>query len=244
MKFILSLVSGVIVETLVLLVVRGIIESLVDGDHVATGTYALALVTLILAGVAFLEMREGRERAQETQRASFRPLVIPIGSLGLNPFSDMAAFWSALGHTVEIKNVGSGVATNVRGVILPSTYIGRVFSMDLFCPVAKDETLQGHFKAGAIQIEPGDQIEGFSLFAPQDPYYYFRLSLTYWDIFGFKHTSIFDHTMNRVWKQVAIRNEILHDLAEIDAVNQSKHHHASQPDSQTGEDWRVTLHQD
>jgi len=198
---------------------------------VAGGTLALALATLVLAGVAFNQMKEERKRAQETQRASLRPLLIPVNPLGLvpNPDNDaVAEFWSGSGrlsgHEVEIENVGSGVATNVCGVILPpiepTPDTDKVFSMRLPRPIANGQPLHGHFEIGAILIFPGNHIENISLFAPKNPFYLLRLTLTYWDVLGLKHASVFDLNRNLVWEQVAILNEISQDLRDIDAGNQ------------------------
>src|SRR4051794_26776821 len=43
-------------------------------------TFFLGTATLVLAVVAFNELREGQKRAQETQRALWRPLVVPTGN--------------------------------------------------------------------------------------------------------------------------------------------------------------------
>src|SRR5437016_6088114 len=70
---------------------------------VAGGTLALALATFCLTAVAFNEMQEGRKRAEESKRASLRPLLIPVGSLG--PFPDEAAIWEpATPPSITIQN--------------------------------------------------------------------------------------------------------------------------------------------
>lgn len=214
-------------------------------DHnvmVAEGTFALALVTFWLVIVAFNEMQEGRRRTQETQRASLRPLLIPVSALGLGPDPDEGAFWRKAEHIIRIKNVGNGVATNVQGVMLPRIDAGlrteALHSTRCFRPIGTGEDgLDGHFTWGIIPMSRDAQIKGVPLSALREDrnrYCLLRLTLTYWDILGLRHASIFDlvgnvplnaglplNTQELIWEQVAILpkevlgDDITQDLCEL-----------------------------
>lgn len=223
--------SRVLIGTVIIMAMTGVgiawaVLALDPDVAVGVGTFVLAAVTLELALVAFCQMSDARKQALETQRVSLRPLLVPMGSLGLGPFSDMAAFWSMPSQSVEIKNVGSGVATNVRGVILPaiepSPSTRLVFSRSLPFPVAKGDYVEGLFETGAIVISAGDHIDNVSLYAPKDQNYHVRLTLTYWDTLGSKHASIFDLAKNGAWKQVAILNDISEDLDDLTAESSAR----------------------
>jgi hypothetical protein len=186
---------------------------------VAVATLGLAGATLYLASVALKEMEEGRQSAQETIRALQRPLLVPVGTFGLDPWPDAANFWGVPDRHLLIANVGSGVGTNVRGVLLTRSdavpYRGPVFSIDFGRPLAKGQEETLLFKTGGILVPMSANIAGVSLFARPDPFYFLRLTLTYWDIFGSKHVSIFDLNQNQGWEQVHI-SEASQDLSDID----------------------------
>jgi hypothetical protein len=71
---------------------------------VTVATLGLAGATLYLAFVALNEMEEGRKRAQETLRASQRPLLVPTGAFGLDPWPNAADFWAVLDGYLRIAN--------------------------------------------------------------------------------------------------------------------------------------------
>jgi hypothetical protein len=87
--------------------------------------------------------------------------------------------------------------------------------MDFGRPLAKDEAEGFLFRAGGILVPASANIAGVALFARPDDFYFLRLTLTYWDIFGCKHVSIFDLNQNQGWEQVHI-SEASQDLSDID----------------------------
>lgn len=184
MKFPFRIVIVVVGTLLIVGLMVGAVWPGSDHDvMIAEGTLVLALVTFWLVVVAFSEMRDGQNRAEESKRALFRPLLIPVGSLGLNQQSNEADFWDVNAtHKVEVRNVGNGVATNVQAVILsrrdPTPWTSQVFSMWLSRPLAKHEELGGQFAIGKLLIPLRTQIIDVSLFAPKNTFYFFRLTLT------------------------------------------------------------------
>jgi hypothetical protein len=191
-----------IIAVLVLMTLAGIVWTWLEDDRVGVGTFALALATFILAVVSFYEMQESRKRAQEDRRAAFRPLLIPTEEMGPWTDPDTARYWNSSQCMNTIRNVGTGVATNVKGVILPPTEpapsTDLVFSASVFRPLAADESMSVLFEKGAILVFRGNQIANVPLFATASSHHMLRLTLTYWDILGLKHASIFDLTKDGV----------------------------------------------
>ena len=227
MKVSRRLVVGII--AIMLMTGLGVVWSVLSPDYdlaVAIGTFVLGGATLLLALVAFYQVQDTKDQHLETQRASVRPLLVPMGTLGLGPSSNLADFWSRFEHTVGVRNHGNGVATNVRGVMLPSIEphpsTNLVFSMALPFPIGKGEGVPGQFETGGILILPGDRIAKVPLHSHKDLDCYVRLTLTYWDILGSKHASVFDFTKNGTWKQVAICNDIPEDLEQLTAARASQ----------------------
>ncbi len=216
---------------------------------VASATIALAAATLILAIVAFyqiqearrehretqrislIQIEESRRQHQETQRASFLPLVIPMGNVDQykDALLDQTTLWNlseTRALTIFVKNVGSGVASNIVGAILPSDDpnpldTSRIFSLYFPHPIAKNDAypVKAVFQRGNMFILPtnrlSNRITQVPLYAPANDFSPLRLSLTYSDLLGLKHASVFDFTRDGVWEQKHILNEISQDLAEM-----------------------------
>lgn len=136
-----------------------------------------------------------------------------------------------------IKNVGPGVALNIRGVIFePKTSdlndkkkYGQNFLFS--APLAPGDSLvmvgrpQGLRMSGDWQI---GRFHQYSLYAPtynleeieegKQPVLH-RLALTYHDVFGRKHASIFDLTHLDAWECVEIIPDIPVDLDDLLKLN-------------------------
>ena len=196
----------------------------------------VAAGTLALAAAAFFQIRESRKQAVEWRRAAIRPIVVPRSKLPAND-SDM---WGGSNncHSIKLQNVGSGVATNIWGVILPrvnfSPVPGRLppqFYWRSLFPIAKEETAEVAFLQGGTTFSGRDRLEGHALGAPEQgptgaptpPGYLYiaRLTLTYSDISGLRHGAIFDLAATGVWTTVALLSGITAGLGEMDQTKRA-----------------------
>ncbi len=127
----------------------------------------------------------------------------------------------------------TGIATNVWGVLMPpapmpsSTY---QYSHRLASPLSVGEEGPIYFTKGGTVFTCDDKIGSHTLCvpkerAPEDGFAdttdrrdrcVVRLTLTYSDIFGRKHASIFDYTLTNMWVCVAFIPNIEYDLDEMD----------------------------
>ncbi len=188
----------------------------------------VAIATLVLAAAAFFQIRESRKQAVEWRRAEIRPILVPRSKLPAND-SDM---WGGSNNSypIELQNVGSGVATNIWGVILPRADFSpgpgvppQFYSRSLF-PIAREEIAKTVFSQGGTIFSGGDCLEGYALGAPttSDHAYIARLTLTYSDISDLRHGSIFDLTGTGVWMTVAVLSGITATLAEKDQTKRGQ----------------------
>jgi hypothetical protein len=187
------------------------------------------------------EAFEQAEKAQEEHRQEFleaqynasRPLLVPAAAdlSEIRELDEPMAFdWNSPNTFVTLQNVGNGVATNIWLVALPpapapadaSQYICR-----LGTPLpAESDPAKVYLRQSAPVFAEHHHIKGHTLHIPPeraasqaDPADHFlaRLSITYQDIFGRKHASIFDLSDWGIWVNVAFLPNIEHDLAEIHA---------------------------
>ncbi len=194
-----------------------------DSNIVSAGAnIAVALGTLELALITVYGIFEGRRQAQEAQHALSRPLLVPKSTF------DEPGFWNAPEHPLFIQNAGNGIATNVRGVILPPSDFhldtSFQFSMRLNLPIANGERLEGVFMKGGTLFTSKDSIGNIPLAVPEGSFSslsdrrdrsFARISFSYSDSFGLKHASIFDLTKTGVWVNVDIVKDIAQDLGDM-----------------------------
>jgi hypothetical protein len=139
-------------------------------------------------------------------------------------------------NIVRLANVGAGVAMNVQGVVFgpklsepgptPET---PSHSLSVAAPLPPGLLLEVLAKQGGLTIQGSDQIvRGEKLYAPApvpvpmqsasgessgsvSPAQY-RLTLTYHDLFGRMHASIYDYTWEKVWEIRKVERAITKDL--------------------------------
>ena len=192
----------------------------------AIASLAVALATLFLATVAFVQILESREQIRRAEYASLRPLLVPDTSFDNEQLHDN----EIVQIFFDVRNVGSGVATNVWGVILPLPE-SETITTNQWCarpdnPLAANDPSRLVFSKGTI-FGQNDRIDGVSLvpqkiLSPNSPLvrddrYAARLTLTYSDVFGLKHAAFFDLTTNNKWVCFAVRNEISKDLSDLNS---------------------------
>ena len=178
-------------------------------------------------------LAESRSQAQETLYALNRPILTPRAPL---PLRDNNLDWDAQHHTIKIRNVGTGVALHVWGVLLApkkqeTSDIPSQYCLRAHVPIAQEDNhldtfyIKGETKfRGDELIENRDGMaEHYCLCPPSvnpssdglEGKYVARLTLTYRDVFGRKHASIYDHTDRHRWTFVVHLDDIRNDLEDL-----------------------------
>ena len=178
---------------------------------------------------------EGRKQFLEVQYAQYRPLLVPLFADRGEP--PITIDWSTEDKLMRVQNVGTGVATNIWGVFMPSTRNGAIpqYSKHFPVPIYAGESLSSavpysqYFTRGGTIFDGDDKIDEHSLCVPEErapaqnsnhssrrDRCIARLTLTYHDIFGRKHASIFDLTQSGGWVEIAMLPNITHDLGDLD----------------------------
>lgn len=176
---------------------------------------------------------EGRNQFMEAQYNANRPLLIPTASdlaEQYEPAEPITYEWNATSF-VTIQNVGNGIATNIWIAILPPapspdyTYQN---SSQLGSPLAAaSDPVKVYLRSGGTLFVESDSLNRYPLYIPSDrasgstertERFIARLNMTYQDIFGRKHASIFDLSDQGIWINVAFLSDIERDLGEINAA--------------------------
>lgn len=194
----------------------------------AAATLGMAVATVEVAIVALVSMYQGQKQATEALYALNRPILVPRSDFTAEePFD-----WNVQGRGCDIQNAGNGVALNVFGVIFPPAALQsqpRYWTRPPF-PILSHKRANVWFEQGGTLLSRHHQIGPHPLFVPDDrapeqgvPNFYrrgprcqARLTLTYTDIFGRRHASIFDYTIMHKWECVAILDDIPQTLDEMD----------------------------
>lgn len=213
----------------------------------ATATTVAALATLLAVIVGLRGITIGRElareafeqaeQAREESRQQFlealyndsRPLVVPTAPDLTEQYEaeePITFDWNASTTFVTIQNVGAGVATNIWIAILPpaSAEGGAQYVSRLGSPLAAGSSpVKVYLGQGALLFRESDRLNEHSLSLPAEgsqgrgDHFLARLSITYQDIFGRKHASIFDLSDRGLWVNVAFVANVARDLGEINS---------------------------
>ncbi len=183
-------------------------------------------------------IEENRSQFLEAQFNASRPLLVPISTDpgGQDEMEEPATIdWDAAQMFVTIQNVGTGIATNIWISFLPpapmpsdsSQYVSRLGS-----PVtAGGEPFKVYLQQGMSLFGESDSLNEHSLCVlpgratgstNQRNRFIARMCMTYQDIFGRKHASIFDMSDRGIWINMAFLTNIERDLGEIDAIKENK----------------------
>jgi hypothetical protein len=194
----------------------------------------------VAATLAQMKVSQDQIRqAAEAQYDNQRPLLVPDGVL---PVKDAPSSYDIEDQhpwldfepsecVVTLANVGTGIALNVWGIIMgpepgsvtsdyPQRYTLNVMPV-LHC--GPREVVKAP-KAGPILLGTA-MIGEHQLYAPKVPAHIdrfqkgtpvivARLTLTYHDIFGHKHATIFDYLAWGQWRYVAFLRNIPEDLED------------------------------
>lgn len=195
-----------------------------------------AIATFIIIVITLRQLRLTREARYD----SCRPLLYPSEKavLARSTTGETVLGLPAAGKGLVVYNAGAGVATNVLGAIYgpkPADLVQTLSDhqyLRLETPLP-DKASTPIVSAPGGWILPGDMsVVGHganrtTLYAPPKPALgsqmykatpnvVWRLTLTYHDIFGRKHASVFDYTDQFVWRCVGFFPGIPKDLEELD----------------------------
>lgn len=209
---------------------------------VATG----AAVWLAFVGQRQVKMGQqqlavSQEQVRQSLEALYdnrRPILVPTSPLPLLENGNRKHFdFQQASCPLTVRNVGSGIALNVRAVIHPPkpdgspSYLTSRQTLWLGIPVDAGESVETETRVGMTVVSGDATIEGEStpstLYAPPEPsmremmlldtaYIVGRLTMTYHDVYGRKHASVFDFTDLGLWECVRVVRDIPKDIEDLD----------------------------
>lgn len=169
---------------------------------------------------------EGHHQFLQAQYNASRPLVVPMApdlSEQQESGEPITFDWTSDYTFVTIQNVGVGIASNIWIAMLPpapapdssAQYVSRPGSP---LPAASG-AVKVYLNQGALFHER-DSLGEHTLSIPPEgnsgtDRFVARLSITYHDIFGRKHASIFDLSDRGLWVQAAFLTHIKRDLGDL-----------------------------
>ncbi len=207
---------------------------------VAAGTLVLAIVTYRATKESRGQFKESQKMFEETERAQYRPLLVPANTLGLDDKQpmmrqDWQSFWTGSTHPFQLKNVGLGVAPDACGAILPPKEEGVTWApmnqyfVRLNVPIAKDEVSSTEFETGNTIFTGDNHISNVPMGVPTDrapnarmssadrrDRVELRMTLSYRDIYLHRHATVFDLTPRLHWVCVAVLSDIEKDILDMD----------------------------
>ena len=203
-----------------------------------------AIATVGAVIVALWIANRQRADALQAQYDALRPIIVPEQPLRerVRTFGDGSPVdlqmagnfdFNLSTSNMRIKNIGAGVATDVRGIVVgpepsePETVLPEHHSLDIVAPIPAGEPLDPltHKSAfllrGTIQVVPG-----VTLYAPREPTadeiergtsrIEYRLTLTYRDIFKRTHAAVYDYTAAKRWLTIRIERSVAKGLDTLD----------------------------
>jgi len=188
-----------------------------------------ALAAVVVSMVAINENRKQRREdwlhaqqlATEERQHQVRPIIVPVGELTPSAAA-YAALYQSNGIVIwnlqdkiklTLQNMGGGIAVNVHCVLYgpEPIHTSQFVSWDNG-PVGNNpvEFLCEH--PDQLHLAPDDSIDGVHPLYNTDPtsssnpieYRIACLTVTYHDLFGIKHVSIFNYTLKHRWACVTI----------------------------------------
>ncbi|SRR6266567_2815038 len=168
------------------------------------------------------QIEESRRLATEEQQHQSRPIIVPIRQFTTYPgrrvpgiyIDNKTVNWNYQGTiNLELQNMGGGVALNIHCILYGSgpMHTDQFVSWDNG-PIGKNpvDVLFEHPKQ--LHLAPDDLIDGVhplydtSPTSPSNPtdYRIAGLTITYHDLFGTKHLSVFNYTLEHRWICVTV----------------------------------------
>jgi hypothetical protein len=210
------------------------LDQRIDASRVnAAASVLVAAGTMALAFVTFYQIQTTRRQSLETQQAQVRPLLVPQSEINAHA---TLRIWSQRELIINLKNVGAGVAVNIWGVILPPnevrTDVPPQFNLRAPDPIANGDKSGYKFQLGGSVFTGQERIGQIELGAPKGEAvetdiselnqmdrrdrYVARLTLSYEDIYGLKHASIYSLTSTGAWVCTKVLSNISESLRDFD----------------------------
>ncbi len=188
-----------------------------------------SLLAVVVASILLYINFQQQKSSQESYLDQQRPILAPNSRLSS---SDQIS-WDAEQQTLHIKNYGAGVALNIKAVLferMPKddiNYIGRRYTAWHNQPLGAKEETSYRMSPGQTDMPGTYTIESETFYAPMQPplgailsydatTIEARLTVTYHDVFGRKHISMFDYTQQHEWRMIMIESNIAKDIQDID----------------------------
>jgi hypothetical protein len=218
---------------------------------------AVAIGTLILAIVAIVAILQNRNQARndwlhtqqlatEERQHQARPIIVPVGEFTPSPATLGSGIYQPNGIIIWIhqgkieltlQNMGGGVAVNVHCILYgpEGVHTYQFVSWDNG-PIGNSPVQVFFEHPNQLYLTPDSSIEGahplydISPTSPSNPIEsrIACLTVTYHDLFGIKHVSIFNYTIEHRWVCVAIgkiptvKGDPPLDLKELDEQKQQR----------------------
>lgn len=194
---------------------------------------------------------------QEQLQVQHRPMLTVSGELRFQEGNASWLTWDESDRTLSLRNVGAGVAFNIASVIYGSeSYpLGDISSNKrdsttkdihwtcwLGTPIAPNESASVLHKIGnGVFFESYKKIGAYSLNAPALPSFgqsfhgaashLARAVVTYHDVSGQKHASIFDYVQHIGWQLIAFLPNITEDLHDLEGEKSARTKTSAKPAS-------------
>ena len=209
----------------------GTIVTLIIAGISAIATVVIAIFTYKTIQAYEKQVQIGQEQvrvSQEQQFNQFRPVLYPVGSLG-NIIDTSGGKphikWGYQNQVIDgLQNIGVGPAFNIYGILFGPPLLNSqppreryiVWNYPALTPgVAGDKiTLQQ-----GSNITSDTTIKGYTLYVPDDAEHVgviARFTITYHDVFGRKHASIYDYHSQIGWRNRGHFSNIDFDIRELD----------------------------
>ncbi|GCE26333.1 hypothetical protein KDA_18170 [Dictyobacter alpinus] len=183
------------------------------------------MLSAIVASIALKQVSLSRKQLQLMTDATYdaqKPLlVITPGLRTMAPGGKIDTETKA--QFVELKNVGTGVATNIVGAMFLCGSSGnhKYFTSRFSDPLMqgeKNERVGLALSEDVVRLDGRQKVDNhYTLYAPEDAV--MRVTVTYHDIFGRKHASICDFFTQWESRSVAFLSNIEHDLEDLRLVS-------------------------
>ncbi len=176
------------------------------------------------------QIEASERQAKEALYNQQKPVLVPVGDLGnIIGTSDGKLYvkWDYQNQVIGgLRNAGVGPALNIYGILFGPPYITTpptppreryvVWNYPALSPGQEgDEITLQQFTNISSEITIG----GYPLYVPDDADHIgiiARFTLTYHDVFGRKHASIYDYHSQSGWRNRGHFPNIDHDIYELD----------------------------
>jgi hypothetical protein len=206
------------------------IVTLIATAITATATVAIAIFAIPTIQAYRKQVKIGQEQVkvgQEQLFNQFRPVLYPVGDL--ENIIDRSAGkyhikWEYQNQVIDgLKNIGVGPAFNIYGILFgplvnsqPPRMRYVVWNYPALTPGVPGDTIA---LLPGSNISSDTTIKGYTLYVPDDVDHIgviARFTLTYHDVFGRKHASIYDYHSQIGWISRDHFSDIEKGINEID----------------------------